>query len=228
MIHEKLLEMQDTPYRNFMKRLIPTVDEQNVIGIRTPELKRFAKAVGGTDEATAFMNDLPHKYFEENNLHAYLISNIRDIDACLAETEKFLMHVDNWATCDGLRPAVFKRHPEKLLSFIRKWMASEHPYTVRFGIEMLMLHFLDDCFSPEYPEWVAGIRSEEYYVNMMIAWYFAEALAKQYDAALPYIENSRLDAWTHNKAIQKAVESFRVSDERKAWLRSLKRKGDKA
>ena len=222
MIREKLLEMQDIDYRDFMKKLIPTVDEQTVIGIRTPELKRLAKAIAGTEDTQIFMNDLPHKYFEENNLHAYLINNIRDVETCLSETEGFLPYVDNWATCDGLRPAVFKRHPEKLLPFIRKWMGSEQPYTVRFGIEMLMLHFLDDRFHAEYLDAVAAVRSDEYYVRMMVAWYFAEALAKQYDAAIPYIENNRLDAWTHNKAIQKAVESFRISDERKVWLRSLR------
>ncbi|MBR6767070.1 MAG: DNA alkylation repair protein [Clostridia bacterium] len=224
MIREKLLEMQDVPYRDFMKKLIPTVDESAVIGIRTPELKRLAKTIAGTEDAKTFMNDLPHKYFEENNLHAYLINNIRDIGACLFETEKFLPYVDNWATCDGLRPAVFKKHPEKLLPRIRGWMESEQSYTVRFGIEMLLMHFLDDHFQPEYLEWVAGIRSEEYYVNMMIAWYFAEALAKQYDAVIPFIESNRLGAWPHNKAIQKAVESFRISDERKAWLKSLRKK----
>lgn len=228
MIREKLLEMQDIDYRDFMKKLIPTVDEQTVIGIRTPELKRLAKAIAGTEDAQIFMNDLPHKYFEENNLHAYLINNIRDVETCLSETEEFLPYVDNWATCDGLRPAVFKRHPEKLLPFVRKWMGSEQPYTVRFGIEMLMLHFLDDRFHAEYLDAVAAVRSDKYYVRMMVAWYFAEALAKQYDAAIPYIESNRLDTWTHNKAIQKALESFRISDERKACLRVLKRKGEKA
>lgn len=224
MIREKLMAMQDTDYREFMMKLIPTVNPETVIGIRTPELKKYAKAIEGTGEARAFMNDLPHKYFEENNLHAFLIANIREMDVCMAETEKFLPFMDNWATCDGLRPAVVKKHPEKLMPYIRRWMHSDHPYTVRFAVEMLMLHFLDDHFQVEYPEMAAAVRSEEYYVKMMIAWYFAEALAKQWDAALPYMQENRLPAWTHNKAIRKAVESFRIPDDRKAYLKNLRRR----
>lgn len=224
MIREKLTGMQDADYREFMMKLIPTVKPETVIGVRTPELKKYAKTIAGTDEASAFMNDLPHKYFEENNLHAFLIANIREMDVCMAETEKFLPFMDNWATCDGLRPAVVKKHPEKLMPYIRRWMHSDHPYTVRFAVEMLMLHFLDDHFQVEYPEMAAAVRSEEYYVKMMIAWYFAEALAKQWDAALPYLEENRLPAWTHNKAIQKAVESLRIPDERKAYLKKLRRR----
>ena len=224
MIREKLTGMQEADYREFMMKLIPTVNPETVIGVRTPELKKYAKTIAGTDEARAFMNDLPHTYFEENNLHAFLIANSRDMDACMAEAEKFLPFVDNWATCDGLRPAVFKKHPEKLMLRIRQWMHSEHPYTVRFAVEMLMLHFLDDHFQTEYLEMAAAVRSEEYYVRMMIAWYFAEALAKQWDAALPYVEENRLPAWTHNKAIQKAAESFRIPDERKTYLKTLRRR----
>lgn len=224
MIREKLLDMQDIPYRDFMKKLIPTVDEKTVIGIRTPELRRFAKATCGTAEAVSFMNDLPHRYFEENNLHAYLINDICDAEISMAETEKFLPYVDNWATCDGLRPKAFKTHQDRLLEHIRVWIRSEHPYTVRFAIEMLMLHFLDEDFRPEYPGMVSAVQLEEYYVKMMIAWYFAEAMAKRYDDILPYIKENRLPVWVHNKAIQKAVESYRISDERKNELKSLRRK----
>ena len=177
---------------------------------------------GGSGEAEEFLKALPHDFFEENNLHAFLLCEMKDFDACVQAVEDFLPYVDNWATCDQMSPGVFRKNKQALLPYIRCWIASERCYTRRFGTGMLMSHFLDEDFREEYLRLVSDKRSEEYYVNMMIAWYFATALAKQYEAALPYLENRRLDPWVHNKTIQKAVESFRVSDEHKACLRALK------
>ena len=168
------------------------------------------------------MEELPHEYFEENQLRAFIICGMKDFNECMEELEKFLPYVDNWATCDQMSPKIFKKHRKELLVHIKDWIASDAAYTVRFGVGMLMQHFLDDDFDPEYPEMVAGLRSEEYYVNMMIAWYFATALAKQYESILPFIEQKKLDDWTHNKAIQKSIESYRITDEQKSYLRSLK------
>ncbi len=223
-IREKLFEMRDMEYRAFQSRLIPTVDDGRVIGVRTPELRRAAKELGKRDDIGIFLEDLPHPYFDEDQLHAFIISGIRDYSRCMEEVNRFLPYVDNWATCDQMSPKVFKKHRPELLAEIRKWIRSDRTYTVRFGIGMLMEHFLDEDFDPGYPAMVAEIRSEEYYINMMTAWYFATALAKQYDAAVPYLEGQRLDEWTHNKAIRKAVESFRITPEQKTYLRSLKRK----
>lgn len=222
-ITERLLSLADEGYRQFQIPLMPTVDPARVIGVRTPILRKLAKELAGTPEAEAFLQELPHAYYEENNLHAFLVEQIKDYDACIAAIDAFLPYVDNWSTCDGWSPKVLKKHLEKLLNKIREWMASEHPYTVRYGIGMLQRHFLDDRFCPEYPAWVAGIDREEYYVRMMVAWYFATALAKQYEAALPFIRDHRLPVWTHNKTIQKAVESYRVTEEHKAYLKILKR-----
>lgn len=216
--------MQDIKYRDFQSKLIPTVEYETVIGVRTPELRKYAKQLAKTEGISEFLEDLPHQYFDENQLHAFLISEIKDYERCLEEVERFLPYVDNWATCDQLLPKVFKNHEKELLEDIRKWMVSDKTYTVRFSIGMLMKYFLDEHFKIEYPGMVAEIRSEEYYINMMIAWYFATALAKQYEAVLPFIENHRLDMWTHNKAIQKSVESYRIAKEQKEYLRSLKRK----
>lgn len=216
--------MQDIKYRDFQSKLIPTVKYETVIGVRTPELRKYAKQLAKTEGISEFLEDLPHQYFDENQLHAFLISEIKDYERCLEEVERFLPYVDNWATCDQLLPKVFKKHEKELLEDIRKWMVSDKTYTVRFSIGMLMKYFLDEHFKIEYPGMVAEIRSEEYYINMMIAWYFATALAKQYEAVLPFIENHRLDMWTHNKAIQKSVESYRIAKEQKEYLRSLKRK----
>lgn len=213
--------MQDSKYRDFHCRLIPNVDPDTVIGVRMPRLKEYAKGLKNTD-TSAFLNDLPHKYYEENNLHALLVMDIRDYGLSIEALDKFLPYVDNWATCDMLRPVSFKRNRPELLGEIQRWLKSGHTYTVRFGIEMLMVHFLDEDFSPEYLDWVAGIHSDEYYVNMMSAWYYATALAKQWDASLPYIENGRLDRWVHNKSIRKAIESYRITDAQKTCLRSLK------
>ncbi len=221
-IKQRLFSLQDEPYRDFQVKLIPTIDPKTMIGVRTPALRKLAKELSKDPDITEFLTSLPHEYFDENQLHAFLISEIKDYEKCIAQTEKFLPFINNWATCDQLSPKVFKKHKQELLSHIQTWIRSEETYTVRFGIGMLMQHFLDDDFDPEYLELVAGIRSEEYYVNMMIAWYFATALAKQYDAVLPYLEQKKLAPWTHNKAIQKARESYRVSAEQKEYLKSLK------
>ena len=218
----KLFQMRDEKYAAMQVKILPTVEKDSIIGVRTPELRAFAKALLRDEETESFLRDLPHRYFDENQLHAFVISQEKDFDKCIAETEAFLPFIDNWATCDQLSPKAFKREAQKLLPYIRKWIGSEHVYTVRFAIGMLMQHFLDGNFSPEYPEMVAGARSEEYYVNMMRAWYFATALAKQYDSVIPYLEGNKLDTWTHNKTIQKSIESYRITDEQKEYLRTLK------
>ena len=224
-IRKELFSLQDLKYREMQIKIIPTVKPESIIGVRTPELRRMAKELAGKKEAGAFLNDLPHQYFDESQLHAFILSGIKDYAECLAALERFLPYVDNWATCDQMSPKVFRKHRTELLRPIKKWIESDETYTIRFGIGMLMEHYLDDDFDIAYPERVAVIRSEEYYVNMMIAWYFATALAKQYEAALPYIERHRLDRWTHNKAIQKAVESYRITPEQKAYLKTLKTTG---
>lgn len=221
-IRQRLFAMQDTEYRDFNRKLLPTVDPETVIGVRTPALRGYARELAGRPEGEAFLRALPHQYYEENNLHGFLLEKIRDYDRAVGELERFLPYVDNWATCDMISPAVFKRNLPRLREQCRLWMASGHTYTVRFGIGMLMRHFLDGDFSPEYLDWVAAVQSEEYYVNMMAAWYFATALAKQYQAALPYLTQRRLSGWVHNKTIQKAVESGRITPEQKRYLRTLK------
>ena len=221
-IREALFSLQDVKYRDFQGRLIPTAEARSMIGVRTPELRKYAKKLVKGEGIQDFLKDLPHRYFDENQLHAFIISEIKDYDRCLEEVEAFLPYVDNWATCDQMSPKVFARRKEDLLHRIKDWIASGETYTVRFGIGMLMQHYLDEKFDPAYPEMVAGIRSEEYYINMMIAWYFATALAKQYDEVLPYLEEKKLDIWTHNKSIQKAVESRRITPEHKEYLKSLK------
>ena len=222
-ITERLFSLADEGYRRFQTPLLPSVAPERIIGVRTPVLRKLAKELAGTEEAAAFLCDLPHTYYEENNLHAFLVEQIKDYDACVTAIDAFLPYVDNWSTCDGWSPKVFKKHPEELLVKVREWMASEHPYTVRFGIGMLQRYFLDERFDPTYLDWVAAVDREEYYVRMMVAWYFATALAKQYEAALPFLEEGRLPLWTHNKAIQKAVESYRISAEQKAYLKTLKK-----
>lgn len=217
-ITEYLWSRQDTGYRDFQRKLMPTVPPETVIGVRTPSLRICAKELRGTEDARQFMTELPHAYFEENQLHAFLICEERDFDACMEELLAFLPYIDNWATCDQLSPKVFRKHHQELLPYIDQWLASEHPYILRFGIGMLMQHFLDEDFNGKYPERVTAIRSEEYYVNMMIAWYFATALAKQYDAVLPYITEKRLDPWVQRMTIRKARESFRVTEEHKEFL----------
>ena len=221
-IRNRLFELQDIKYRDFQSGLFPTLEKDVMIGVRTPELRKLAKEYGGREDIGEFLTDLPHKYFDENQLHAFIISGEKNVDTAMAELNAFLPYVDNWATCDQMSPKVFKKHRDKLLVEIDKWLKSELTYTIRFGIGMLMEHFLDEDYDVKYPETVAQIRSEEYYVNMMIAWYFATALAKQYDTILPFIEGKKLDTWTHNKAIQKAVESYRITPEQKGYLKTLK------
>ncbi len=223
-IQSRLFSMQDEKYRAFQCRLMPTVDPGRVIGVRTPLLRSLAKELQGTAEADSFLTSLPHVYYEEDNLHGFLIVGIKDLDACIAAVEAFLPYIDNWATCDSLVPKVFKGCLDKLLPHIDRWLESEHTYTLRFGIKMLMDLGLDADFDPSYPAAVAAVHSQEYYVNMMRAWYFATALAKQYEAVLPYIEQLRLDKWTHNKAIQKSIESYRITPEQKVYLKSLRLK----
>lgn len=221
-IRARLFALQDEGYRAFHSRLMPTVPPETVIGVRVPALRRLAKQLAGTPQAEAFLQELPHTYYEENNLHAFLLESIRDYDAALAATEKFLPYIDNWATCDSFCPKVFAKHKEELLPVLRRWMASDHPYTVRYGMEMLMRYYLDEDFRPEHLAWAAAVHSGEYYINMMRAWYFATALAKQPEAALPWLTERRLDVWTHNKTLQKAVESSRIPAETKAFLRTLR------
>ena len=221
-IRGELFSMQDLKYRDFQGKLIPMVSSDSMIGVRTPELRKLAKRVGSRDDIVDFLNELPHAFFDENQLHAFVISGIKDYAACLEAVDRFLPWIDNWATCDQMSPKVFHKHRKELLEPIRRWIASNRTYIVRFGTKMLMEHYLDEDFSPEYPEMVAEIRTDEYYVNMMIAWYFATALAKQYEAVLPFIEEHRLDAWTHNRTIQKAAESYRIDPEHKKYLRSMK------
>ena len=223
-IREKLFEMQDEGYRELQKKIVPTADPGSVIGVRTPQLRALAKDLLKAGDVSAFLGDLPHTYFDENQLHAFLLSEIKDYDRCVAEVERFLPYVDNWATCDQMSPKVFKKHRPQLLERIRKWIVSDRTYTVRFGLGMLMQHFLDEDFDPAYLDLAASVRSDEYYVNMMTAWYFATALAKQYEATVPYIEGHRLEPWTHNKTIQKAVESYRIMPEQKEYLKTLRRK----
>ena len=223
-LQEKLFALRDEGYRDFSSKLIPSVPTERVIGIRTPALRAFAKDFAKTPEAADFLRALPHFYLEENNLHAFLIERIRDYDACVAALDAFLPYVDNWATCDLMSPKALGRDRARLIGDVRRWMASGQLYTVRFGIGVLMAHFLDEDFRPEYLDAVAAIETEEYYLRMMQAWYFATALAKQYEAALPVLEAGRLEPWTHNKAIQKACESRRISAERKTYLKTLKKK----
>ncbi len=221
-IRKKLFALQDKGYQAFHSRLMPTVPSEKVIGVRTPLLRKLAKQLAGTPEAEAFLRSLPHAYYEENNLHAFLLEQIRDYGMALAETEKFLPYMDNWATCDCFCPRVFAKHKAELLAPIRRWLDSGELYTMRFAMNMLMRYYLEEAFRPEYLEWVAGVHSGEYYLNMMRAWYFATALAKQPQAALPWLMEKRLDVWTHNKTIRKAVESYRIPAEMKQQLRALR------
>lgn len=222
-IREELYKLQDVKYRDFQMKLIPGIGQDTMIGVRTPDLRRLAKKIAGRPDIDEFMNDLPHKYFDENQLHAFIISGMKDYDECMAALEAFLPYVDNWATCDQMSPKVFRKHRAELIDKVKKWMSSAETYTIRFGVGMLMEHYLDEDFYPQYPEMAAAIRSDEYYVKMMVAWYFATALAKQYDTVIPYIEHESLNVWTHNKTIQKAVESYRITKEQKEYLKTLKR-----
>lgn len=221
-IKEELFSLRDEKYRDFQIKLMPTVAPERVIGVRTPQLRALAKKLAKRDDTGEFLASLPHEYFDEDQLHAFILSGMKDYVSCIEGVCAFLPYIDNWATCDQMSPKVFRKNREDLLRHIKEWIVSDETYTVRFGAGMLMEHFLGDDFDPAYPEMVAGIESDEYYVNMMRAWYFATALAKNWDEALPFIEEKRLDEWTHNKAIQKSVESYRITPEQKDYLRSLK------
>ncbi len=223
-IRRRLFELQDLGYKEFHCRLMPGVEPDMVIGVRTPLLRAFAKELAKDGRVVEFLNDLPHRYYDERNLHGFIISETKDYDECIGQVERFLPIVDNWATCDLLSPKAFKKKGcrSRLVVDIRRWMDSHEPFTIRFGIEMLMTHFLDDGFAPQYLEWVAAVRSEHYYVRMMVAWFFATALAKQWEAAVIYIEKRALDDWTHKKTIQKARESYRITAEQKEHLLLLR------
>ncbi len=222
-IKEFIFSQQDAEYRAFQCRLLPTVAPERVIGVRTPILRKYAKELVGTPDAAEFLKQLPHTYFEEDHLHAFLLEHIRDFSICIEALDSFLPYVDNWSTCDSMAPKILGKYPDELLPHIYRWLKSPHTYTVRYAIGALMRWYLDGNYSPEFPKTVAGIRSEEYYINMMIAWYFATALAKQPETILPYFEQGKLPKWTHNKAIQKSIESYRIPDTLKARLRALRK-----
>jgi len=221
-VYARLAACRDEKYGEFQRKLVPNIDPGSILGVRTPQLRSLAKELSGTGEAEAFLRCLPHSCYEENLLHFFLISMLRDFNTCLFEVDRFLPYVDCWPVCDQSSPRVFAKHHAELLPAIRRWISSPHLYTARFGIRMLMKEYLGADFRPEYLAWVAGVKGEEYYLRMMVAWYFATALAKQYDAAIPYLRERRLDAWTHRMTIRKATESFRVSEEHKAYLRTLR------
>ena len=221
-IRKELFALKDEKYGDFQAKLIPTVDPEKIIGVRTPALRALAKEFAKREDVPEFLGALPHGYFDEDQLHAFILSGMKDYDSCIEGVCAFLPYINNWATCDQLSPKVFRKHKEDLLRHIGEWIASGETYIVRFAVGMLMEHFLGDGFDPAYAETVAGIESDEYYVNMMRAWYFATALAKNWEEVVPFIEERRLDAWTHNRAIQKSVESRRITEEQKAYLRSLR------
>lgn len=221
-VYERLCEFKDDKYRDFQSALVPNISKDTILGVRTPDMRSIAKEVFGTDEGKKFLKKLPHKYYEENLVHFFMIAMIKDFDECVKETERFLPYIDCWPVCDQSSPKVFKKNHEKLLPLVKKWIDSKHVYTSRFGMRMLMNEYLGDDFKSEYLTWVSSKKGEDYYLKMMVAWYFATALAKQYDATIPYFEKHRLDDWCHKKAIQKAIESFRVTDEHKEYLKSLR------
>lgn len=221
-IQTTLFNLQDKEYREFQAKLIPNIDKNSIIGIRTPEIRKIAKELISNNDFDEFLKELPHKYFDENQLHSLTLSFIKDFDTCLNYVNEFLPFIDNWANCDGLSPKIFKKYHKELLPYIKGWLGSKQTYTVRFGIKMLMEHYLDEDYKIEYSDMVAEVASDEYYVNMMRAWYFATALCKQYKSIIPYIQEKRLDRWTHNKTIQKAIESYRITDTQKKILKELK------
>lgn len=222
-IQSRLFEMQDLGYKDFHVKLMPGINPDTVIGVRTPALRAFAKEVFKSGDYDEFIGTLPHEYYDEMNLHGFIICEIKDYEKVVYEIDRFLPYVNNWATCDLISPKkAFSKNTDKLIQDIKRWMASDETYTCRFGMEMLMSYFLDDLFKPEYLEWVKEVESEEYYINMMRAWFYATALAKQYEATVPYIEKHLLDDWTHKKSIQKAVESYRITAEQKEYLKSFR------
>jgi hypothetical protein len=221
-VYERLLKVQDKEYRDFQIKLVPNISPDAMIGVRTPDMRNIAKEVFSSDERDAFLKELPHKYYEENLVHFFLIAMIKDFDECVKAVDEFLPYVDCWPVSDQATPKSFKKNHEKLLPYIKKWIASDHVYTARFGIRMLMNDFLGDDFKEEYLELVASKRGEDYYLKMMVAWYFATALAKRYDESVKFIEERKLDDWVLKKAIQKAVESYRVTDEHKEYLKTFR------
>lgn len=221
-IQKKLMSLYDEEYKKFNSKLIPAVPTESQIGVRIPHIRKLAKELKSTAEAEEFLSSLPHRYFEENNLHGYLLETINDFDKALEMTEKFLPYIDNWATCDTVTPKAFRKNLPVLYEKVKGWLKSEHPYTIRFGVNMLMKFFLDENFREESLNLVGSIVSEEYYVNMVRAWFFATAVAKQRETALPYLTEKKLDKWTHNKTIQKCTESYRISDEDKKLLKEMK------
>jgi DNA alkylation repair enzyme. len=222
-VRERLFALRDAQYAVFQCRLMPNIPPERVIGVRTPALRAFAKEYARDADADGFIRILPHRYYEENNLHGFILETIKDYDTAVREVDRFLEYIDNWATCDQLKPKAFKKNLPGLYGKITEWVSSDRTYTVRFGVEMLMNFFLDEHFTIESAGLVSRVRSDEYYVNMMIAWYFATALAKQYGAVVPYLERNELPVWVHNKTIRKAVESYRITEEQKKYLRTLKR-----
>ena len=214
-----LFDMRDEKFAQFNASLLPSNTQQNVIGVRTPNLRKYAKTIRNPN---SFLHNLPHKYFEENQIHAFILSDIRDFNKCVKMVNTFLPYIDNWATCDQLIPKIFAKNPDKLLPHIHKWIKSKHIYTCRFAIGLLMRFYLSDNFNTKYADMVANIESDEYYINTMRAWYFATALAKNWDNIIYFIENKKLDTWTHNKTIQKARESFRITQPRKEYLKKQK------
>lgn len=221
-VYERLLSYQDEDYKEFQSKLVPNIDKETIIGVRTPQIRGIVKEIFGTEEATIFLQTLPHQYYEENLIHFFLISKIKDFNECVREVERFLPYINCWPVCDQATPLVFKKNHDTLLPLIKKWIKSKHVYTARFGIRMLMNEFLNDDFKDEYLELVSSKSGDDYYLKMMIAWFFATALAKQYDATIKYIENRCLDPWIHKKTIQKAIESYRVSDEHKEYLKTFR------
>ena len=222
-IQEDLVKLQDKTYRDFQTKLVPNIEPNSIIGIRTPVLRNYAKELFKSGNYSLFLNDIPHKYYEENLLHMFLLSLIKDYDECVTELDKFLPYVDCWPVSDQATPKSFKKNHDKLIIQIKKWISSKHVYIARFGIRMLMNEFLDEDFKKEYLEIVSSKTGEDYYLKMMIAWFFATALAKQYKETIPYIEQQKLDTWIHNKTIQKAIESYRITPEQKEYLRNLKK-----
>ncbi len=223
-VKKRLFEMQEEKYRYFVAKLIPNVSPDAILGVRTPNIRKLAKELIKKGNYANFIKSLPHTCIEEYQLHSFIICEIKDFDACIAEVKKLLPYIDNWGVCDSLRPKCFAKNKDALIPYIEKWIKSNHTYTARFAIEMLMVHYLEGDFLPIYPQLVANVNGESYYLKMMVAWYFATALAKQYDDIIPYFENGVIsDRWTHNKAIQKAIESYRISDEQKRYLKTLKK-----
>ena len=225
MIADRLMELRDDAYAEFQSKLIPGVECDRIIGVRVPMIRALAKKLlkESPSEVDSFIQDLPHRYYDENMLHAVLISETKGYEESIKRIDDFLPYVDNWAVCDSLLPKTFKKSRLSLMKKIEEWSASDKTYTCRFGIKMLMTHYLDEEYESEYLAIPAGIKSEEYYINMMIAWFYATALAKQWDDTIVYLENNALDEWVHNKAIQKARESYRIKPEQKEHLKSLRR-----